>query len=84
MKNVIATVFAAALIAGPAFAQSLPTNNTVSGGQGDAQLDGQIAVGATLAGLGTVTAVAVVAGVLLITVVNDDGEESTVTTTTSP
>ncbi|MEL7097601.1 MAG: hypothetical protein AAGM84_02115 [Pseudomonadota bacterium] len=81
MKNVIATALAATLLAAPAFA--LPTNNTVAGGQGDVQLDGQITAAAF--GLtGTVTAVAVVGAVLVVTIITDDGEEVTVTTTTTP
>jgi len=81
LESVIATVCVAALIAGPAVALSLPTNNAVSGGQGDAEVDGQIVVGTAVAGVGTVTAVAVLGTVLLVTVVNDDNEETVITTT---
>lgn len=84
MKKVIATVFAAALVAAPAFAQSLPTNNTVAGGQGDVSLDGQVFTAAAFGLTGTVTAVAIVGAVLIVTVVTDDDEVVTVTTTTGP
>ena len=81
MKKILSTFCVAALVAGPALASDLPTNNTITGGQGDVQLDGQLAVGAAFGGLGTITAIAVVAvGVLAVTVLNE--ETGTTTTTT--
>ena len=82
MKNAYALISAAAVaavMAAPVAAQQLPLNNTVSGGQGDVQLDGQVAAAAF--GLsGTVVATAIVGAVLFVTVVTDDGDEVTVTT----
>lgn len=80
MKKAYALTSVLALMAAPLAAQSLPTNNSVSGGQGDVNLEGQAVTAAAFGLTGTVTAVAVVAGVLVVTVVTDDGDEVTVTT----
>ena len=82
IKNAYALISAAAVaavMAAPVAAQQLPLNNAVSGGQGDVQLDGQVTAAAF--GLsGTVIATAVVGALLIVTVVTDDGDEVTVTT----
>lgn len=81
MKNVLATVAVAAAFAAPAFAQDVPLNSTVSGGQGVSDSDGQgLVLGGALAG-GTITALAVIGAIVLVTITNDDGTVSTVTTT---
>ena len=83
MKNAYALISAAAVatvMAVPVSAQQLPLNNAVSGGQGDVQLDGQVSAAAF--GLsGTVIGTAIVGAVLFVTVLTDDGDEVTVTTT---
>jgi hypothetical protein len=80
MKNVLATVAVVAAIAAPAFAD-VPLNSNVSGGQGVAAVDGQgLVLGGALAG-GTITALAVIGTIVLVTITNDDGTVSTVTTT---
>ena len=84
MKKAYALTSVLALLAAPLAAQNLPTNNSLSGGQGDVNLDGQAITAAAFGLTGSVVAVAVVAGVLVITIVTDDGDEVTVTTTGSP
>lgn len=80
MKTVIATVALAAAFAAPAFADTLPLNSDVTGGQGVATADGQgLVIGGALAG-GTITTMVVIGAVLFITITNDDGTTSTVTT----
>ena len=81
MKTVLTTVATLAAFAAPAFADTLPLNSTVSGGQGVAAVDGQaLIIGGALAG-GTITAIVVVGTLLVVTVTQDDGTVSTVTTT---
>lgn len=80
MKHAFALTAALALFAAPLTAQQLPLNNSVSGGQGDVQLDGQAVTAAAFGLTGTVTAVALVAGVLVVTIVTESGDEVTVTT----
>ncbi|MEP1522673.1 MULTISPECIES: hypothetical protein [Rhodobacterales] len=81
MKKAYALTAVLALLAAPVAAQQLPTNNTVSGGQGDVNLDGQAITAAAFGLTGTVTAVAIVGTVLFVTIVTDDGDEVVVTTT---
>jgi hypothetical protein len=79
MKNVIATVAITAAFAMPAFADTLPLNSDVTGGQGVASVAGQgLVLGGALAG-GTITAMVVVGAMVLVTITNDDGTTSTTT-----
>jgi hypothetical protein len=71
MNKVISTLSAvaiAAVVAAPAFAEELPTNNTISGGQGEVKAEGGglFALGAGLSGAaiaGIIAAVVVVGGI---------------------
>lgn len=84
MKNAYSLISAAAVatvMAVPVSAQQLPLNNAISGGQGDVQLDGQVTAAAF--GLsGAVTGIVVVGAVMFVTIVTEDGDEVTVTTST--
>lgn len=83
MKNVLATVALAATFAAPAFADQLPLNSAVSGGQGVVSADGQsLALGGALSA-GTITAIVVVGAVALITIMDDDGNVTTTTVSLS-
>lgn len=77
MKNVLVTVALTAAFAAPAFAQQLPLNSDVTGGQGVAAVDGQgLVLGGALAG-GTITAMVVVGAMVLVTVTQENGTTST-------
>ena len=86
MNKVYALISAAAVaavMAAPVAAQQLPLNNTVSGGQGDVQLDGQgFVIGGAL-GAGTIAAIVVIGALLVITVANNDGTTTTTTAAAS-
>ena len=85
MTNAYKLFTAATLIAAmvaPVSAQELPLNNTVSGGQGDVELDGQ-GIGLTAASFGltgTLVPMYVLAGTLFLGVVAEDGTHVVVST----
>ncbi|MEO9457594.1 MAG: hypothetical protein ABJG56_01300 [Lentilitoribacter sp.] len=80
MKNsykVLSATAVAAIFATSLSAQQLPLNNDVAGGQGDAEIDGQAVVGAAFGLTGTIIGVSVIAGLTILTVVDQDGTTST-------
>jgi hypothetical protein len=82
MKNsfkVLSAAAVAAVFATSLSAQQLPLNNTVAGGQGDEQIDGQAGVIGLVGGLGAATVGLVVVTVVAVAASVDSGSSSSTT-----